>query len=75
MGGINTHLQLAMLNEVDRYSLALAAIKHIPGCAENAADVQSWLKEQRVDHLAFARREGEDPQGIREWTWDRSGPH
>lgn len=69
MGGINTPLQLAIVNHVDRYSLALAMIEHVPGCAAKAADVKTELQVQRTEQLDYALREGNDPKNIREWRW------
>ncbi len=69
MGSINTPLQLAIENHIDRFSMAIDVIDHVPAFAVRAAAVKEWLQDQRIAHLNYARKEGIDPQEIREWTW------
>ncbi|POB09876.1 phosphoketolase [Sulfobacillus sp. hq2] len=69
MGSINTPLQLAIENHIDRFSLAIDVIDHVPGLSIRAASVKQWLQDQQIFHLNYARTNGIDPQEIREWTY------
>ncbi len=69
MGSINTPLQLAMENHIDRFSLAIDVIDHVPEYAVSAAAVKQWLQDQRIAHLDYARREGMDPVALTNWRW------
>ncbi len=70
-GNINTPLELAIINQIDRFNLAIDVIDRVPHLQKTAAHVKEWLKEQIVDHLNYARAEGIDREEIRNWTWPR----
>ena len=62
-------LGLTMLNQVDRFSLAIDVIDRAPRLSNAGAHVKGWLQDQILDHLAYAREHGVDPPEIRDWTW------
>jgi xylulose-5-phosphate/fructose-6-phosphate phosphoketolase len=68
-GSINTPLQLAIENQIDRFSLAIDVIDRVPRVGVRGAHVKEWLKDQILEHLAYASREGEDPPEITRWKW------
>ena len=68
-GSINTPLELAIENQIDRFSLAIDVIDRVPRVGVRGAHVKEWLKDQILEHLAYAGREGEDPPGITRWRW------
>jgi xylulose-5-phosphate/fructose-6-phosphate phosphoketolase len=68
-GNINTPLELAIINEVDRFSLAIDVIDRVPYLHGIADHTKEWLRGQIIEHLAYARREGIDQEAIRNWTW------
>ena len=68
-GSINTPLQLAIENQIDRFSLAIDVIDRVPRVGVRGAHVKEWLKDQILEHLAYAAREGEDPPEITRWKW------
>ena len=68
-GNINTPLELAILNQVDRFNLAMDVIERVPSLAETASHVKEWLKEQIIDAVNYAHQEGIDRKEIREWKW------
>ena len=68
-GNINTPLELAIINQIDRFNLAIDVIDRVPRLQRTGAHVKDWLKEQIVDHLNYARAEGIDREEIRNWTW------
>jgi xylulose-5-phosphate/fructose-6-phosphate phosphoketolase len=68
-GNINTPLELAILNQVDRFNLAIDVIDRVPGLARTAAHTREWLKEQIIDSVNYAHENGIDRSEIREWKW------
>ncbi|WP_028227895.1 phosphoketolase family protein [Paraburkholderia ferrariae] len=68
-GNINTPLELAIINQVDRFSLAIDVIDRVPALRTVGAHTKEWLRGQIIEHLAYAHAEGIDPDAIRNWTW------
>ena len=68
-GNINTPLELAIINQVDRFNLAIDVIDRVPHLRQSAAHVKEWLKEQIIDSLNYAYAEGIDRPEIGTWTW------
>jgi xylulose-5-phosphate/fructose-6-phosphate phosphoketolase len=71
-GNINTPLELAIQNQVDRFNLAIDVIDRVPQLQATGAHLKEWLKGQIIDNLAYAHAEGIDRPEIRNWRW--SGP-
>jgi xylulose-5-phosphate/fructose-6-phosphate phosphoketolase len=71
-GNINTPLELAIVNQVDRFSLAIDVIDRVPGLQRIGAHVKEWLRGQIIEHVDYAHTEGNDREDIRNWTWTRS---
>ncbi len=69
MGSINTPLQLAIENHIDRYSLAMDVLDYVPGLSVTYAHVREWLVDQQIQHLRRAREVGADDPAITDWTW------
>ena len=68
-GSINTPLQLAIENQIDRFSLAIDAIDRIPRLQSKGTHAKEWLKGQIIDHLRFAREQGMDRPEIEAFRW------
>lgn len=68
-GNINTPLELAILNQVDRFNLAIDVIDRVPRLQSVGAHVKDWLKSQIVEHVNYAHENGIDPPAIRNWKW------
>lgn len=71
-GNINTPLELAIRNEVDRFHLAIDAIDRVPRFQVAGAHLKEWLKGQIIDSINYAYAEGIDRPEIRNWTWPSS---
>ena len=72
-GNINTPLELAILNQVDRFDLAIDVIDRVPSLQASAAHVKEWLKDQIIDSVNYAHENGIDSPEIREWKWPGEG--
>jgi xylulose-5-phosphate/fructose-6-phosphate phosphoketolase len=71
-GNINTPLELAILNQVDRFDLAIDVIDRVPRLSAVGAHVKEWLKGQIIDSINYAHAEGIDREEIRNWKWPSS---
>jgi xylulose-5-phosphate/fructose-6-phosphate phosphoketolase len=68
-GNINTPLELAILNQVDRFDLVIDVIDRVPGLAERAAHLKEEMKNAIIDSCTYARSEGADRAEITNWVW------
>jgi xylulose-5-phosphate/fructose-6-phosphate phosphoketolase len=68
-GNINTPLELAIRNQVDRFNLAIDVIDRAPQLQEKAAHVKEWLKGQIIEAVQYAYTEGIDRPQDRDWRW------
>ena len=68
-GNINTPLELAILNEIDRYHLAMDVIDRVPSLQSTAAHTKEWLKDQIIDSICYANENGIDRPEINDWKW------
>ncbi|WP_427183848.1 phosphoketolase [Bordetella bronchialis] len=68
-GSINTPFELAMVNQIDRFHLAINAIDRVPALRATGGHVKEWLRDQIIVHMDHAHTEGIDRDDIRNWTW------
>ncbi|HNV88770.1 MAG TPA: phosphoketolase family protein [Methylotenera sp.] len=68
-GSINTPLELAIQNEIDRFSLAIAAINRIPALQTIGAHVQEKLRNRQIECRNYAYEYGVDLPEEDNWTW------
>jgi xylulose-5-phosphate/fructose-6-phosphate phosphoketolase len=68
-GNINTPLELAMRNEIDRFSLAIDVIDRVPRLSVSAAHFREWLKNQIIDNTNYAHEQGIDKPEETDWKW------
>ena len=68
-GNINTPLELAIRNQVDRFNLAIDVIDRVPKLQAPGAHLKEWLKGQIIESINYADTEGIDRPEIRNWKW------
>jgi xylulose-5-phosphate/fructose-6-phosphate phosphoketolase len=68
-GNINTPLELAIENQVDRFNLAIDVIDRVPHLQTIGSHVKGWLKDQIIDSIAYAHENGIDKPEITNWRW------
>jgi xylulose-5-phosphate/fructose-6-phosphate phosphoketolase len=68
-GTTTTPFDMVMLNDLDRFHLAMDVIDRCPGTADRAAHLRQYLAEERVRCRAYTRVHGEDRPDISNWTW------
>jgi xylulose-5-phosphate/fructose-6-phosphate phosphoketolase len=68
-GSINTPLELAILNQIDRFNLAIDVIDRVPRLQSVGAHVKESLKDQIIESIEYAHTEGIDREEMRKWKW------
>ena len=68
-GSINTPMQLAINNQVDRFNLVIDVIDRVPRLMTRGAHVKDHMKDQILEHLQYAREEGTDKTDTANWKW------
>jgi xylulose-5-phosphate/fructose-6-phosphate phosphoketolase len=68
-GTTTTPFDMCVLNDLDRFRLAMDVIDRVPGLRERAAAVRERLAAKRVEHGDWVRRTGEDLPEVRGWRW------
>jgi xylulose-5-phosphate/fructose-6-phosphate phosphoketolase len=68
-GNINTPLELAILNQIDRFNLVIDVIDRVPGLAVRAAHLKEEMKNSILENLAYARTHGTDRPEVANWVW------
>ncbi|MET1063510.1 MAG: phosphoketolase family protein [Arthrobacter sp.] len=67
-GTTTTPFDMAMLNGIDRFQLAIDAIDRVPGLAEKHSLLRQSLQDSRMRARDHTREHGEDAQEISGWT-------
>ena len=68
-GNINTPLELAIENQIDRFNLAIDVIDRVPKLRVAGAHVKEWLRNQIIENSNYAFEQGIDKPEITEWKW------
>ena len=68
-GNINTPLELAILNQIDRFNLVIDVIDRVPQLGSRAAYVKERMKNEIISNLQYAHEQGIDKPEIVNWKW------
>jgi xylulose-5-phosphate/fructose-6-phosphate phosphoketolase len=68
-GNINTPLELAIQNQVDRFSIAIDVIDRVPRLKNAGAHAKESFKDQQVQCREYAYQNGVDKPEILNWKW------
>ncbi len=69
-GTTTTPFDMTVLNGLDRFTLAMAALERVARVADQAAHLVQHCRDRLVDHTAYVRAHGQDMPEIRDWRWD-----
>ncbi len=69
-GTTTTPFDMTVLNELDRFHLAMAAVRRLPIGNDVAGPLIATFEEKLVLHKRYVREHGEDMPEIRDWKWD-----
>jgi xylulose-5-phosphate/fructose-6-phosphate phosphoketolase len=68
-GTTTTPFDMVVLNELDRFHLAVEAVERIGGLgAAGLAAIQAW-KQKLIQHSRYIRDHGVDMPEVQEWQW------
>ena len=68
-GNINTPMELAIDNEIDRFSLAIDAIDRTPKLQRIGAHAKERFRNLQIECLMYAHQNGIDAPEITGWKW------
>ena len=68
-GTTTTPFDMCVLNNIDRFQLALDAILRVPRLAAQHDAARQWYSEQIQRHKLYVAEYGEDLPEIRNWRW------
>lgn len=68
-GNINTPLDLAMANQIDRFSIAIDVIDRLPQLQVAGAHIKEFLKDEQISCRHYAYEYGIDRPDTVAWKW------
>ena len=68
-GNINTPLDLAIRNQIDRFSVAMDVIDRVPALKVAGVHAKEKLRDMQIDCQNYAYEQGIDKPEIDQWTW------
>jgi xylulose-5-phosphate/fructose-6-phosphate phosphoketolase len=68
-GNINTPLDLAIRNKIDRFSLAIDVIDRVPSLQRIGGHAKEKLRNKQIECLNYAYEFGIDKPEVDQWTW------
>ncbi|AEG02602.1 phosphoketolase family protein [Methylomonas methanica] len=68
-GSINTPLELAIQNEIDRFSLVIDAIDRVPSLKVAGAHVKEKMRDMQIECRNYAYEYGADLPAADSWVW------
>jgi xylulose-5-phosphate/fructose-6-phosphate phosphoketolase len=71
-GTITTAFDMTVLNDSDRFHLAMDAVNRLPQTGTRGDYLKQQLLDKLVEHRQYINRYGQDLPYIRNWTWPES---
>ncbi|HCF28731.1 MAG TPA: phosphoketolase [Cyanobacteria bacterium UBA11049] len=68
-GTTTTPFDMVVLNDLDRFHLAIDVIDRLPQLGSKAAYTKQMLKDKLIEHKHYVSTHGEDMPEIRQWKW------
>ena len=68
-GTTTTPFDMVVLNDLDRFHLAIDVIDRVPALGTRAASFKQQLRDKLTEHHLYVRAHGEDMPSVRDWTW------
>ncbi len=72
-GTTTTPFDMTVMNELDRFHLAIAAIERLPLSPETAEPLIASFRDKLAVHKAYVCEHGEDMPEILNWKWSYDG--
>ena len=68
-GSINTPLELAIENNIDRFSLAMDVVDRVPRLQKIGGHAKERFLNQQIECVTYAHKFGIDKPEAADWTW------
>jgi xylulose-5-phosphate/fructose-6-phosphate phosphoketolase len=68
-GTTSTPFDMVVMNDVDRFHLAIDVIDRVPRLKERAVYLKQFFRSKLIDHKQYIQMHGEDMPEIRDWRW------
>lgn len=68
-GTTTTPFDMVVMNELDRFHLAMAAVRRLPGLGQDGERLIGDCRAKLAEHAAYVREQGEDMPEIQGWGW------
>jgi xylulose-5-phosphate/fructose-6-phosphate phosphoketolase len=68
-GTTTTPFDMVVLNELDRYHLAIEAIERVPALASKGMSAKQKFHSKLTEHHRYIREHGEDMPEVEGWHW------
>jgi xylulose-5-phosphate/fructose-6-phosphate phosphoketolase len=68
-GTTTTPFDMTVMNDLDRFHLAMDAIDRVPSLRNVAAHQKQALRDKLIEHKLYIARCGDDMPEIKEWRW------
>jgi xylulose-5-phosphate/fructose-6-phosphate phosphoketolase len=68
-GTITTPFDMTVMNDLDRFHLAMDTVDRIPSIGDKGDYLKQELKDKLVEHKQYIRKNGMDLPEVRNWKW------
>ncbi len=68
-GTITTPFDMTVLNDLDRFHLAMDTVSRLPQTGEKGIYLKRQLKDKLIEHRQYIVEQGQDMPEIRNWRW------
>jgi xylulose-5-phosphate/fructose-6-phosphate phosphoketolase len=68
-GTTTTPFDMVVLNDLDRFHLVMDVIDRVPNLERIGAHVKQLMRDKRLDHKEYIRKNGDDMPEVRGWKW------
>ncbi len=72
-GTTTTPFDMTVLNQLDRFNLAMDVIDRVPRLQATSGHARETLKNKLIEHRVYVRSHGEDMPEIQHWQWGEGG--